>query len=69
MNAYEKDVHSLVYQAWRLASPDARRRYDKWMTEHMEISMCFAEWGMKQLKWMESDTEWAECVMLARLMG
>lgn len=65
----DKETYSLVHRAWHMASWDAKRRYDRWLTENMQISGDVADWHVAQLRWMESDPEFSECVMLARLMG
>lgn len=65
MNDYERNL--LIDHAWRMASDDAKSKYDFWCSDNCENQMSESEWIQRQIDWMMSDPEWSELIMLARL--
>ncbi len=53
MNDHERDL--AIYHAWRMASDDAKNKYDVWYSDHCEAQMSESEWLQIQIDWMMSD--------------
>lgn len=65
----DQQAADLYFDAMELGTVGMRNRFRHWKDGSDVSHNRFYDAVRMCLKWMESDTEWAECVMLARLMG